>query len=269
LLGTVKRQWALVREQPARRTARLLGWHLWLANIGGATVKIPGADVTFFCPPEHRGQARLAFVLRESGGAELSSVASFVPPGGTAIDVGAHYGLFTAALATRAGPHGSVIAFEPLPHAVRICANNLEINDVHAEIVCAAVGSTSGTLYLSVQEDPSRTFISQDPAVGPPVEVVTLDDHRSTRSLARLDLLKVDVEGNELRVFEGALRLLETYRPKVYFEHIPALANRAGLSEDGAPALLSTLGYSLHTFGKGGSLEAYAGGPANILALMN
>ena len=68
-------------------------------------------------PPELRGQSRLTYVNRGFCERELPQLERFVQPGGTAIDVGAHYGIYTLALSPLVGNEGRVLALEPEPEA--------------------------------------------------------------------------------------------------------------------------------------------------------
>ena len=83
-----------------------------------------------------------------------------------------------------------------------------------------------------------------------------LDSFVETHGLERIALLKVDVEGYEDLVFQGARRLLESGCVKtIYYEVCPALAKAAGFSPQAASSQLLEHGYLLHGFGKNGRLR--------------
>jgi FkbM family methyltransferase len=126
----------------------------------------------------------------------------------TVVDVGANIGIYTRFLARRVGDAGRVHAFEPaqqnfsrLEDAVRGLGNVVANH--------AAVGANSGTatLFLSGPLNVDhRTFDSGDGRTGVSVKQVALDDYFPAGS--RVDVMKVDVQGFELEVLQGAIRLL-------------------------------------------------------------
>jgi FkbM family methyltransferase len=141
---------------------------------------------------------------------------AFVPPGATALDVGANVGYYSLVLAERVGPGGRVHAFEPDPRLAEHLERHLALNGfadrvhVHRTAVAAAAGRADflraekenlggGTLipYPDLQRE---TF---------PVEVVSLDGFCDAHGVRTVDFLKVDVEGAETDVLRGAGGLLE------------------------------------------------------------
>jgi len=133
---------------------------------------------------------------------------TILKPGMTVVDVGANIGIYTRFFAQVLGSTGCVHAFEPdqlnfsrLTDAVH-GLGNVVVNR-------AAVGERSGTttLFLSDQFNVDhRTFDSGGGRVGISVKQVALDDYFPTAS--RIDVIKVDVQGFELQVLQGARRLM-------------------------------------------------------------
>ena len=83
-----------------------------------------------------------------------------------------------------------------------------------------------------------------------PILVTTVDRCVATHSLARVDLIKCDVEGHELDVFEGAAETLKTHRPTLLFECEERHRPRGGVR--GVFAFLAGLGYEGFFFDKRG-----------------
>ena len=129
-------------------------------------------------------------------------------PGMTVVDVGANIGIYTRFFAREIGSTGRVHAFEPaqqnflrLEAAVRGLGNAVANH--------AAVGERSGTttLFLSDRLNVDhRTFDSGDGRAGVAVKQVALDDYFPAAT--RVDVMKVDVQGFELQVLQGARRLM-------------------------------------------------------------
>jgi FkbM family methyltransferase len=132
-----------------------------------------------------------------------------------AIDVGANIGYMTSIMAAKAGPDGRVLAFEPHPDLFSILEDNIRrwrsfnISGVAPHRVALSNRLGSGRLHLPEGPEQNRELASLNEfgsAGDIPVEVSQLDHYVTDRKGAAL--LKVDVEGHELQVFEGACRLL-------------------------------------------------------------
>jgi FkbM family methyltransferase len=166
----------------------------------------------------------LAF-LRNRGhfeGRELNFALSFLEAGMVTVDVGASIGAFTAAFARSVGSSGEVHSFEPLGASRRRLLRTLELNDLDNVVVSpAALWDEAGTgelfSYGSGFESWSTLApraIEYEGRVLEPherfrIELATLDDYCERNRIKRIHLLKIDVEGAEQRVLEGAEGLLE------------------------------------------------------------
>jgi FkbM family methyltransferase len=145
--------------------------------------------------------------------------ARIVRPGDTALDVGANIGLTTLALAARVGPTGRVHAFEPNPELVVLLERSLRHNRVtNARLHAVALGAAAGRLDLHVpprnagegslarnREVPGCRRVS--------VPVRTLTEVMEEEGIGAVRLVKIDVEGFELQVLQGALPILAARPP--------------------------------------------------------
>ena len=175
--------------------------------------------------------------------AELELLGLFIKPGDSVVDVGANLGTHTVFFAHKAGARGAVFAFEPQRVVFQLLCANLALNgltNVHA--YHAAVSRLKGTTSVpdvayddagnyggvALRHDRDGVDASGDgrasasapaPAPAPPtgerVPVMMLDE----LALGRCRLLKIDVEGMELEVLEGARGLVEATRPLIYVEN--------------------------------------------------
>jgi FkbM family methyltransferase len=121
-----------------------------------------------------------------------------------AIDVGAHCGE-TALRLVRAFAGVEVHAFEPMPESFRRLEAAVDGRDVRC--VNAAVGAAAGVLAMAEGASTQHAGVYGS---GPRIEVpvTTLDAYAAEAGLAAIDLLKVDVEGHEVAVLQGAMGLL-------------------------------------------------------------
>lgn len=193
---------------------------------------------------------------------ELVGVAGLLAPGAVCCDVGAAFGLYTLAFAGRVGPTGRVLSFEPLPgpnavlrRAVRAAgARNVEVfRTALAEVPRRGTMSLPKRHRLPVH---GRAFVT-DRATGLgsndefpdeqrlDVAVTTLDRVVETLALARLDLIKVDVEGAEPAVLAGAERTLRRFRPAVMLEIEARHLGRFGTDPAAVVAHLTERGYRM------------------------
>jgi FkbM family methyltransferase len=165
----------------------------------------------------------------------------FVKPGDTILDVGACIGTHTVAFAGLVGPAGLVHAFEPQRRNFLMLAGNVALNALE-NVVChwSAVGDSSGEIRVPSLPPPDTTFnyaaVSCQPSseTGENVPLVMLD----SLELSACRAIKVDTEGMEPQVINGARTLIERYRPLLYVEN-----ERPGSSKR-ISGILSELGYS-------------------------
>lgn len=158
----------------------------------------------------------------------LRGLRPYVADDAVCIDVGANIGLYSLALSILA-PRGVVYAFEPSPSAIGYLRENVRANCVaNVEVSDMAIADRCGTAafqdfsffsagsFIS-DESPLLTSESYGSAESV-VSTITLDDFAAGRGLARVDFVKIDVEGAELLVLAGAERVLARDRPMVVLE---------------------------------------------------
>ncbi len=153
------------------------------------------------------------------------AIRRLVRPGWVCADVGANLGYFTLLLALRAGPVGRVVAFEAnLDNAAEL-RYNVTLNGyegcVWVEPVAVSDGSQERVkLFPGSRSSPSTWSIvgpeAESPATGIEVPALALDDYFPPD--ARLDLVKIDVEGAEPQVLAGMDHLISHRRPLVIVE---------------------------------------------------
>lgn len=142
-------------------------------------------------------------------------------PGDAVVDVGANIGYLTLLAARLVGPTGSVLAFEPLPKARTWLERNVALNQASQVVIRSeAVCDRAATAVLNIGPDHHTSTSSLLPisehhgqAV---VSCVRLDDVLTDTASVRL--IKIDVEGAEHLVVEGASRTLDIHGPDVIVE---------------------------------------------------
>jgi FkbM family methyltransferase len=165
--------------------------------------------------------------------AEMAFFEKYVKPGDSVIDVGCNYGLFTLALLDLVGPTGQVAAIDPNYHMLRALRKSIGDREVGAvssdpgvKLLLMACGARKahGTLRFDPRGSGGTQVLSGG-AGG--VSVETLDDAGAI--VLRPSAIKIDAEGMDIEVLQGAERILREDRPVVIFEwNEGAIASRGG-----------------------------------------
>ncbi|MFN4020126.1 MAG: FkbM family methyltransferase [Erythrobacter sp.] len=159
-------------------------------------------------------------------------IAGLLAPGMTFIDVGANFGTYTIVAAERVGPRGQVIAIEAAPAVAALLVESVSMNgfDGRSRVVCCAAGAEAGTrvLHQFATRKGGTTLLSHvakkaREAYGETIVTVdvacrTLDDILAENRPERVDLIKLDIEGSEYDVLQGARETLWAYRPRLIIE---------------------------------------------------
>jgi FkbM family methyltransferase len=147
---------------------------------------------------------------------ETRLVAAFLKPGMTVIDVGANVGYYTALAASKVRKEGRIFAIEPDATAFAQLETLIATNHLSARAFNIGLGEKSGEgcLYqMPESRNNTPTMIAHDGhAPKSTVKIRTLDDCLDDWRVPHVDLLKIDVEGWEPRIFEGARRALASGR---------------------------------------------------------
>jgi FkbM family methyltransferase len=155
-----------------------------------------------------------------------------VKSGDTIFDIGANVGAHTLTLAQAAGPLGRVFAFEPSHFAFHKLCRNLALNpELQARACPQQILFQSAVAEPATKEIYASWPLESAGAVHPKHRgrlvstsgalVDTVDSFVARQSLSRLDLIKIDVDGHELPVFQGACATLERFRPLLVMEMSP------------------------------------------------
>lgn len=194
----------------------------------------------------------LIYARRHDYESTLKQYLSLETPESTFLDVGANYGYWSRFVLIDSRARGienvKIVSFEPLPANYQLLvANMMQIPDSLATVRCeqAAVGSEPGTCFLNLcNSDPGSTFASDSGDVQ--CRLVTIDDYVDHHHLANVALIKIDVEGFELRVVRGAKGTIRRDRPRVICEVLPSLLSRASTCPAELFDEMASLGYSCH-----------------------
>ncbi|MGZ7458970.1 FkbM family methyltransferase [Pseudomonas sp. Ma2-10] len=160
----------------------------------------------------------------EWAGDELNFLHKLVQPGMHVLDIGAFIGTHTLAFAHFVGDSGQVYSFEPRKEIYQVLCSNIDANKFkHVQAFNMGLAEEVGSLTLeSIDITESVNFggLSIDNVV--PKEIANVYDvHISTvdkLDVSVVDFMKLDVEGMERRVLEGAVEVIARDQPLIFCE---------------------------------------------------
>jgi len=188
---------------------------------------------------------------------ERAFLNSFLQPGDVFIDVGANIGLFTLIAASRVGPTGQVIAFEPTTATYRRLLHNVQMNKFQ-QVKCfqLALSNSNGALDLIQSVDGFDAWNSlARPTMGKAftserVDAVAWDQHAKQHGLiGSVTMMKIDVEGWETRVLSGGKEIFaRPDAPVLQVEFSDGAASAAGVSCHVLYRTLESFGYRMSVY---------------------
>ncbi len=177
--------------------------------------------------------------------------------GDVMFDIGANVGAYSHLGAAVVGPAGHVYAFEPGPDNLLALHERFD-STTNVTIVPAAVGDRSGETTLFLDRRDARRHSLASANVGKAgdrisVEQVCLDDY--CKPLARLDAIKIDAQGAEMAILDGARHAIRRFKPKLVLELWPGgLKNLGGCAERLLEDVCA-LGYDVYRLSTDGVLK--------------
>lgn len=191
------------------------------------------------------------------GSFEVKTVAFYsrhIKPGDTIIDIGANCGSHTLKFSKQVGAQGRVLAFEPTDFAFGKLRKNIELNspwsgnivatqallcrDASQEVPAMIYSSWPLNGQADLNPDHSGALKATSGAI-----TKTLDSALAERQVAKVDFLKIDVDGNEFDVLQGARGTLATHKPKILIELAPSCFQDKPKDFDSLIELFADMGY--------------------------
>lgn len=196
---------------------------------------------------------------------ELDLIGDALWPGETAIDVGAHFGLWSYHLSRRVGPAGRVFAFEPVPQTYAILRQTLRwLRCSNVVSHPFAVGAETDFIQMRVPRQGNGTPASGQACLAsrhdarPGREIHVRSDIADTIEQAQTTLachddelvpfLKIDIEGAELGAFHGAASLLRASHPTIVCEINPWFLAGFQYTAHDVVAFLADFDYTLYRY---------------------
>jgi len=175
----------------------------------------------------------------------------FVSEDAVVCDVGAHAGQFTKLFAGIARD-GKVYSFEPGGYALSILRRVAALHRLRNVEICPlglSDRARTETLRVPVKRSGSMGFglshlgAETRASVAETIALTTLDAFAAERKLARLDFIKADIEGWEMRMLAGGAASIARFRPALLLEVVTAHLARAGDSPAAVWKFFAALDY--------------------------
>lgn len=162
--------------------------------------------------------------------------------GDIVIDAGACYGDTALYFGDKVGITGQVHAFEFIPGNIKIFKKNLRINEdlgYKINLVPNPLWSTSGEEVFYYSNGPgSKVSLEEFEGYTNKTTTISIDDYYQINKLARIDFIKMDIEGAEVKALQGAQEIIKKFKPKLAialyhstndFDAIPRFINELNL----------------------------------------
>ncbi len=132
-------------------------------------------------------------------------------------DIGAQAGFYTLFFSRVVGEDGKVYAVEPLAENLRYLLAHIQLNELrNVEVIAAALCEKSGLENFSIDRERSQNRLVASGKSILRVPTLSLDDLIEGQGCAPPNLIKMDVEGAEVRILQGARTTLDRSRPILF-----------------------------------------------------
>jgi FkbM family methyltransferase len=188
----------------------------------------------------------------------------YLQTGMTFVDIGANLGDYSLIAARLVGQTGKVIAFEPDPSNYGWLKKTIEKNGLkNVEIRQEALSDRDGQATLFLGETSGWHTLKQGQLSSEKGEVLVRTKRLDSMMLERLDIVKVDVEGAEFEVLQGAKEQIRKHKPVLFIDLHPTM----GADIRGSLNTLRELDYAIYGINSRGGFRAYADHILEIVAI--
>jgi FkbM family methyltransferase len=169
-----------------------------------------------------------------------------VKPGMVVFDIGANIGYHTFRFAQKVGRDGIVYAIEPTSWAIKKLTRNLQLNPLIQNIKLFQIAFSDTTTGIqNIQFQSSYRLDGKEQREIDNVLMISLDDFMDKFNVQKVDFIKLDVDGFEAKIFEGAQRTIIKFRPQILFEFNPWEISQLGSKPEIMLERFTELGYQL------------------------
>ena len=166
------------------------------------------------------------------------------------LDIGSNVGAFSFQLASKLKNHSKIHAFDPNPYIHRLFSQNLALNPTCASHIIfnpLAVGDAHREVEFSFEDiNSGGGGIGKESSHSLSVQMTTVDQYVSDHQISDVHFMKIDVEGFEPFVIDGAKKTIEKYKPAIHIEITESWHQKNNTSSQSIFSFLESLGYSFY-----------------------
>lgn len=225
------------------------------------------------CPliliPNDKGISEELLLFKTHEPFSTKALRSELNEGMVCLDIGANLGYYATMESKAVGGSGHVIAIEPSPTNFSYLKRNMELQKTsNYELFNFAVGDKDGSVnFLISKKSNLSKVVSEEEKIPDGCEIInipltTLDKFVYEKQLNRLDLIRMDVEGYELQILEGAKQIIKKFKPMMQIEIHTKILGKQNLKK--VLLDLKNFGYEIKFFIAREIDFAYLGNEKNI-----
>lgn len=190
---------------------------------------------------------------------ETHFLQTLLQPGQVFVDVGTYVDGWHSLIASKiVGEKGRVVSFEPHPAYFKRLRQNIALNNIRNVFPFRfAISDTNETARFFQNGEASSLESNSSTGSSFQVNSIRLDDFIKKTKLLRVDVLKIDVEGAEMKVLKGAKHIILKWKPDLLLEVIDKQLQSFGSTRKELLSFLNELGYKAYVFTDQGIMPYY------------
>lgn len=265
----------LNRKQKVKAAGRVLWWKAnQLFFHLPAVVTLHNTKMKCICPPES-SYGSLVLYCNYPEYSEMRLLGKLLKPDSIFLDVGANIGVYTLLAASKI-KKGKIYSFEPVSTVVDILYQNVRINHLEdrVTIMDKVVSDHTGQEMFVIQEISEYSHISSDQTLKvKPVPSIKLDDFFKLKKISFIDVVKIDVEGAEMKVLKGLERYLRLGKVGALIVELNKRNNFYGTDSNKIIDYLRSLNFRIYKLDEGINLidllTVEENQTMNVIAILN
>ena len=230
----------LLEKEKLKKIFRYLLWQYYrIRKLRSVLLENDGFNLVL---PISSGSASVVFTFGRTEPMVAKEMQKSLRRGGVFVDVGAHVGEFTFLARKIVGEYGQIFSFEPDPRVFWALEESIKMNKFKNVVAEKKIVSDQNkNIFFLLKRELSHSSIFYGKAKGKKIKSssISLDKYFGNK---KVDLIKIDVEGAELRVMHGAVKIIGNCHPTLIFEF--GHYKRFGYELDDIIRFLQPLGYS-------------------------
>lgn len=177
---------------------------------------------------------------------EMYHIKKIVKKEDVIFDIGSNFGYYSVRIATSLKKKCSIYAFEPCLSTYERLLTHIRLNNlrncIHASRI-ALSDQIDGEGVLCTRSDNSGATYIKKEVTGNDCSLTSLDHFVLINNIPTVNFMKIDVEGFEMHVLRGGIKIIKEKKPIILIELNPVCLERCGVKVDDLLNLLSTFGY--------------------------